>query len=56
MEGKITPAQIDHYRRLIDIHEQIKDPLVMVRAEDLKHLVNAYERPRIRRAAPSVPT
>lgn len=61
MDGKIAPAQIDHYRRLVEIHEAIKDPLVMIKRGDLSALIDTYEwthaeKPRVRRTAPSVPT
>lgn len=61
MAEKIPSDKLDHYRRVIDIHECIENPLVMIRRDDLKSFIDTYEwthaeKPRVRRTAPSVPT
>lgn len=48
--------QIDHYRRLIEIHEDLRDPLVMIKVNDLRTLLDCFEwyadnKPRVRRQA-----
>lgn len=50
--------QLDHYRRLIEIHHDLKDPLVMIKVDDLRALLDCWEwysepdnKPRVRRQA-----
>ncbi len=50
--------QLDHYRRLIEIREDLRDPLVMIKVQDLRALLDCYEwyadptnKPRVRRQA-----
>ncbi len=52
----MTLDQLDHYRRLIDIHDGLKDPLVMIKVDDLRALLDCFEwyadnKPRVRRQA-----
>ncbi len=54
----MTLDTLDHYRRLIDIHEKIRDPLVMIKVDDLRALLDCFEwyadptnKPRVKRQA-----
>ena len=52
----MMPDRLDHYRSLLDMHASNGDPLLMVRGEDLRALLDCYqwlmdEKPRIRRPA-----
>lgn len=47
---------LTHYRRIIETHRKNRDPLIMVRVDDLAKLLDRYaeDKPRIRRAATGV--
>jgi len=52
----MTLDTLDHYRRLIEIHDDLKDPLVMIKVNDLRALLDCFEwysdhKPRVRRQA-----
>lgn len=54
MEKEIEAPDLTHYRRIIETHRKNRDPLIMVRVEDLAALLERYtadEKPRVRRAA-----
>lgn len=52
----MTTERVDRYRRLIEMHDAMNDPLVMIRTSDLRALLDCYEwqaehKPRVRRPA-----
>ena len=52
----MSPERVDHYRSLLNMHARNADPLLMVRGEDLRALLDCYqwfieEKPRVRRRA-----
>jgi|GEM_PF-5074112 len=50
----MSEDRAEHYRNVIAIHDDLKDPLMMVRVTDLRALLDVYEwytageRPRVR--------
>lgn len=42
----MTASRLDEYRRLIDLHTRNSDPLVMIRVDDLRALIEIAEKPK----------
>ena len=47
----MTPEILEHYRSLCDMHDKMNDPLVMIRVDDLRVLLESYQTPPLRQRA-----